>query len=170
MYLKWKKRHSIGKSRWLRALPVSVAAKVPVPSPPGCQLVDSSTPSPTASLQQLIFCRPGRPHIAGSIAVLQLPLEHFTSACLHRFTVRRRRQVDTSSGWNTSVRPRWVHGGWARLSGVGPSGPGGLGGFSVRRWAPGACRQSRGASGLPSITCSTSLSRGWRFPVHLQSG
>ena len=60
------------------ALPVSVAAKVPVPSPPGCQLVDSSTPSPTASLQQLIFCRPGRPHIAGSIAVLQLPLEHFT--------------------------------------------------------------------------------------------
>lgn len=72
------------------ALPVSVAAKVPVPSPPGCQLVDSSTPSPTASLQQLIFCRPGRPHIAGSIAVLQLPLEHFTSACLHQATVRPR--------------------------------------------------------------------------------
>lgn len=51
--------------------------------------------------------------------------------------------------------------------GGGPSGPGGLGGFSVRHWAPGACGQSRGASGLPSITCPTSLSRGWRFPAPL---
>lgn len=57
---------------------------------PAVSLFDSSTPSPTASLQQLIFCRPGRPHIAGSIAVLQLPLEHFTSACLHQATVRPR--------------------------------------------------------------------------------
>lgn len=85
------------------------------------------------------------------------------------FTVLRRRQVGASSGWNTSVRPRWVHSGWARLSGGGPSGPGRLGGFSVRRWAPGACSQSRGASGLLSITCSTSLSRGWRFPAPLHA-
>lgn len=36
----------------------------------------------------------------------------------------------------------------AAACGGGPGGPGGLGGFSVRRWAPGACGQSRGTSGL----------------------
>ena len=54
----------------------------------GCS--NSSTPSPIASLQQLIFCRPGRPDIPGSIALLPLPLEHFTSACLHQATVQPR--------------------------------------------------------------------------------